>query len=213
VESVRRYLARAPGTHIYLLILLITTATVHSLPEVLRDQLLRHLSTNLYEMGRSAIRVLLLSAFMLDDGRWFLHAVLFTAVYVPLERWIGSWRWLAVVVVGHVGATLVTTIGIWADVRYNGNSASLSRTIDVGVSYGFYAAAAFLMFAIHWPWLRATAATSLFGALLVPLVLHHTFTDAGHMAAWCIGNTMYVVMMPALRDRPADRLIPLGLST
>ena len=68
--------------------------------------------------------MLFLSAFLLDGGRWITQVGLFSLVYGAVERWAGSWRWLAVVVVGHVGATLVTTVGIWADVRSNRGACS-----------------------------------------------------------------------------------------
>ncbi len=122
------YTAKAPGTHIYLLVLFVTTLTLRSVDATLADQLLRQLSTNLYQMGRSAGRVLVISAFLLDGGRWINQLVRLSAVYVPLERWAGTWRWLAVVVAGHVGATLVTPIGIWTDLRHDPGGGALSST-------------------------------------------------------------------------------------
>jgi len=45
--AVANHVRRAPGTHIHLLVLLVTTATVRSLDPTLATQLLRRLSTNL----------------------------------------------------------------------------------------------------------------------------------------------------------------------
>ena len=149
LDVASRYLRRAPGTHVYLVVLLVMTGVVNSLHPVIADALLRQLSTNLTEMGRSAGRVLFLSAFLLDGGRWITQAALFTAVFVPLERWIGTWRWLVVVATGHATATLVTTVGIWADVSSHRGGLALTGTIDVGVSYGFFAAVGFLNFGIR----------------------------------------------------------------
>ena len=197
------WIVAAPCTHIYLLVLLVTTETVRSLHPVLASQLLRQVSTNLNEMGRSAGRVLFLSAFLLDDGQWGKQVVLFTLVYVPLERWAGSLRWLSVVIAGHVGATIATTVGIWADARSNRGTFELTHSIDVGVSYGFFAAAAFLTFGLRRRWIRATSLAVLFAALVGALLDHHTFTNAGHVAALCIGVAMYLVLSPGLRNRPS----------
>jgi hypothetical protein len=201
--AVSRYLRAAPGTHIYLLILLVTTATVRSLHPALATQLLRQLSTNLTQMGRSAGRVLVLSAFLLDGGRWLTQAVLFTAVYVPVERWVGTARWLLVVAAGHVGATLVTTVGIWADVRSNRGGLALSRSIDVGTSYGFYAAAGLLMFAFRSVRLRVVYGVGLGSFLGYQMVRSHTFTDVGHVAALLIGASLYLVLGPGIKARAA----------
>jgi hypothetical protein len=202
------YVRRAPGTHIYLLVLFVTTATVHSTSPELSNQLLRQLSTNLTQMGQSSGRVLLLSAFILTGGSWWgwlYEALLLCLVYVPLERWAGTARWLAIVAAGHVGATLVTTVGIWADVRHNPGGASLTRTIDVGVSYGRMAAAGFLVFALRPRWWRALGVAGL-AALTVPaLVRTHTFTDVGHASAGLIGMSLWLVLGPGVERRPRFR--------
>jgi hypothetical protein len=199
VHAASRYVRRAPGTHTYLLILLVTTATVRSLHPALASQLLRQVSTNLTQMGRSAGRVLFLSAFLLDSGRWFVEVVLFTVVYVPLERWVGTARWLLVVAAGHVGATLVTTVGIWADVRSNRGGLGLTRTIDVGVSYGFFAAVGFLSFAFQSLRWRVLYGVAVGGFLGYQLGRHHSFTDAGHAAALSIGAALFLVLGPGLK--------------
>lgn len=204
--SVRRWIFAAPGTHIYLLILLITTETVRSLHPTLASQLLRQASTNLTEMGRSSGRVLLLSAFLLDDGHWLPHALLLSAVYVPLERWAGSVRWLTVIAAGHIGATLVTTVGIWADVHSNRSAVALTHAIDVGVSYGLFAGAAFLTFGFGQRLLRLGARVALLGVVGYPLVRFHTFSDAGHIAAVAIGGACYAVLEPRLRKQPKLRM-------
>lgn len=200
-DSVSRYVRRAPGTHIYLLVLLVTTAVVRSLHPVVATALLRQVSTNLTQMGRASGRVLLLSAFLLSGGRWVTEAVLFTAVYVPLERWVGTLRWLVIVAASHVTATLVTTVGIWADVRSHRGGLVLTDTIDVGVSYGFFGAVGFLFFR-----LRSWRTRTMYGLaaacpLVYGMVRYHTFTDAGHLAAVLIGGTLYALLGPGVRRR------------
>ena len=63
----------------------------------------------------------------------------FTLVMVPVERWIGTYRWLAVFAAGHIGATIATTVGIWLQVRSGTGASNLVYPIDVGVSYGLFA--------------------------------------------------------------------------
>ena len=200
--ALRHWVVRAPGTHVYLVVLFVTTTTVRSLHPVLATELLRQASTNLSQMGRSAARVLFLSAFLLDGDRWVAELVIFSAIYVPLERWVGSWRWLAVVVIGHVGATFVTTIGIWADVRSNRGAIELSRSIDVGVSYGVFAGAAFLTFGLAPVWLRWLSRLALVGVLGSAFQRNHSFTNAGHLAALLLGAATYLLLAPGLRTRP-----------
>ncbi len=199
--AISRYVRRAPGTHIYLLILLVTTAAVQSLHPVVATELLRQLSTNLTQMGRSAGRVLLLSAFLLDRQSWLEQLILFTAVYVPLERWVGTWRWLLIVGVSHIVATLVTTVGIWADVRSHRGGLLLAGTIDVGVSYGFFGGLGFLVWIFRRWWLRVAFAAATCGFLAVGLIRDSTYTDAGHAAAFAIGCSLYLVLGPAVTSR------------
>lgn len=201
--AARRWIVAAPGTHIYLLVLLVTTQTVRSLHPALASQLLRQASTNLTEMGRSSGRVLFLSAFLLDGGHWIAQAIAFSAVYVPLERRAGSLRWLAVVIAGHVGATVVTTVGIWADVRSNRGAAPLTHAIDVGVSYGLISAAAYLALSLRTRVLRRSAFGALATALCYTMIRSHTFTDAGHLAAMVIGAAMFMVFAPPARPSPS----------
>jgi hypothetical protein len=196
------YVRRAPGAHIYLLVLFVTTTTVQAVDPAVAQALLRQLSTNLYEMGRSAGQVLFLSAFLVSSGGWIGLLAMFTALYVPLERWAGTWRWLVVVVAGHVGATLVTTLGIWADVTHNRNEVALTRGIDVGISYGLMAAAAFLWFGLPQGWFRWCYLAALAAAVGVPLVVSGTFTDVGHATAACVGGACWLVLGPTLWGRP-----------
>ena len=198
----RRWISAAPCTHVYVLILLVTTAIVRSLHPVLATELLRQTSTNLSQMETAAARVLFLSAFLLNGGRWAVELMVFGAVSVLLERWAGSWRWFVVVVAGHVGATLVTTIGIWAAVRSHRDAVQLARSIDVGVSYGLYSAAAFLTFGLARRSLRVGARVALVSMLGVALVREQSFTSAGHVVAICIGAATYVLLAPGLSRRP-----------
>ena len=78
----------------------------------------------------------------------------------------------------------------------------MADTIDVGVSYGFYAVAAFGTFGLGRRWMRIAARVALAGVLGRALVTRHTFTDMGHVAALCLGAAMYAVLGPGLSRRP-----------
>src|SRR5258705_3452672 len=150
-RATANYLASAPGTHILLLILAVTTLVLRGVDAPTTTRILRHQSTNLLQMSRDAPRVLVLSAFLLDNGRLVVEAAMFTLVLAPVERWIGTYRWLATFAAGHVGATLATTVGIWLQVR-EGAGRGLVYPVDVGVSYGVAAMAGVLVYRLRPPW-------------------------------------------------------------
>jgi rhomboid family protein len=193
------YLAAAPGTHILLLILAVTTLVLRGVDAPTTTRILRHQSTNLLQMSRDAPRVLVLSAFLLDNGRLRAEAIRFTIVLAPVERWIGTYRWLATFAAGHVGATLATTVGIWLQVR-EGAGRSLIYPVDVGASYGVAAAAGVLAYRLPRPWARAWL-----GFLAVylgwPVIASGTFTDWGHLIAFGIGLALGPLVRPDRTDR------------
>jgi hypothetical protein len=198
-RKVADYLASAPGTHVLLLILAVTTLVLRGIDAPTTTRILRHQSTNLFQMTRDAPRVLVLSAFLLDNGRLAFEAVMFTLVVAPVERWIGTYRWLATFAAGHVGATLATTVGIWLQVR-EGAGRALVYPVDVGVSYGVAAMAGVLAYRLRRPW------NLLWLALVAvdvgpALVSTGTFTDWGHLAALGIGLAMGPLVRPDRRER------------
>src|SRR4051812_13765919 len=89
-RAVADYLAAAPGTHILLLILAVTTLVLRSVDAPTATRILRHQSTNLFQMSRDAPRVLVLSAFLLDNGRLVVEAGVFTPLLPPGERGGGA---------------------------------------------------------------------------------------------------------------------------
>ena len=193
------YLASAPGTHILLLIVAVTTLVLRGVDAPTTTRILRHQSTNLFQMSRDAPRVLVLSAFLLDNGRLLTEAFIFTLVLAPVERWIGTYRWIATFAAGHVGATLATTVGIWLEVR-QGAGTGLVYPVDVGVSYGVAALAGVLAYRLRPPWRYAWLA---FLAVDVGrgVVATGTFTDWGHLVALGIGLAMGPLVRPDRRDK------------
>ena len=194
-RPVARYLARAPGTHVLLLIVAVTTLVLRSVDAPTASRILRHESTNLVQMSRDAPRVLLLSAFVLDQGRVLVELAQFTLFMVPVERWIGTYRWLLVFSAGHVGATLATTIGIWLQVRSGAAGRALVYPVDVGVSYGLFAVAGVAVSRLPRP-ASTVCAGGLCAFLGSALVRSGTFTDWGHVVAVGIGFALAPLVRP-----------------
>jgi hypothetical protein len=185
-RAVASYLAKAPGTHILLLVITVTTLALRDVDASTATRILRSQSTNLVQMSHDAPRVLLLSAFLTEQGHLAKLLLEFTIVFVPLERWIGTYRWIGVFVAGHVGATLATTIGIWLQARGGTAGRDILTPVDVGISYGLFAAAGVLTYRFRRPVSTVlTVGLIIYG--LSGVVVSGTFTDWGHLCALAIG--------------------------
>ncbi|GAA3190934.1 MULTISPECIES: rhomboid-like protein [Streptomyces] len=182
----RTHLCRAPGTFLWLGILLVTSVIMHRFsPDVLTD-FLQQRSTNIHNLLHSPGRVLLTSALWLDGGGWPLYFVLYNLLHAPAERWLGTRRWLAVLGTAHIGATYLSE-GVLAVAIHTGAAPrSAVNTLDVGVSYALAGVAAVLTYRLTGPWRYAYAlgVLAFYGA---PLLTGRGFTDVGHCAAALIG--------------------------
>ncbi|WP_430332499.1 rhomboid-like protein [Rhodococcus sp. ACT016] len=191
------YVRRAPGTFIWLAILLVTSIVMHQLSDSALHHVLGNRSTNLHHLREDPIHVLIASAFWLAGGSWLSYFVLFNLFHVPVERWLGTWRWLTVVVVAHVGATYISEGVLYLGIQHGRAPESAVNTLDVGVSYALAGVMAVLTYRIAPPWRYLYA----IGVLLVyglPLFGGLTFTDIGHFTAALIGFACY----PLTRARP-----------
>ncbi|SNT21608.1 rhomboid-like protein [Rhodococcoides kyotonense] len=191
------YVRRAPGTYVWLAILLATTiATWFMSPGVLAH-VLGNRSTNLHHLAEDPLRVLVSSAFWLAGGGWITYFVVFNIFHVPAERWLGTLRWLCVVVVAHVGATYLSEGALYWAIRHGHAPDSAVNTLDVGVSYGLAGVVALLTYRIARPWCYLYIG----GVLIffaVPLFVELNFTAVGHFTAVLIGLACY----PLTRSRP-----------
>lgn len=184
--AARRVVSRSPATSIYLFVVTVTTLMLQSVDSQFADQLLRQQSTNLVQMSRDAPRVLVLSAFFLASRTFTVELLIAVVVLAVAERMLGTARWFVVAVAGHVGASVVTTIAIWLQVRWGYSDASVVYPVDVGVSYVVAAEAAALLVRCNRRGRVAAGAVTLlwFG---LPVLTNRTFTDAGHLVAFAIG--------------------------
>jgi hypothetical protein len=181
----------APLTVGYLLALTATTALVSSESAEANDRLLFSFSTNLHQLVRVPVRVLVGSAFWTSGwGDLALWLVLLVAVLAPVERRLRGRRTLLAFVAGHVGATLIVAAGLWIGLRVGAVAPSVALAQDVGVSYGFFAVAALAGYALA-PRARLCYLAPVVTYVAVEAAFSHTFTDFGHVAAVAIGLACY----------------------
>lgn len=176
----------APVTFIYLFAICVTTwVLVSSNPALDRRLLLSH-STDLRQLGRHPLDVLLSSAFYLDSP-WLIIVwlVSFPLVVAPTERWLGSIRLVVVFLAGHIVATLLTAALI-ARLVARGYLTQLANVIDVGTSYGFAAIVGVFTYRLNRPWNWGWALGWLAAAMLAMRV-HRSFTNFGHLVALLVG--------------------------
>ncbi|MFF2329227.1 MULTISPECIES: rhomboid-like protein [unclassified Streptomyces] len=201
IRSVGSWIRSAPGTYIWLAALFVTTVIVHQMSPDFEEDFLRQRSTNIHELSQNPVRVLITSAFWIDGGPWLPYAALYTVFHAPAERWLGTLRWLAVVITAHVLATLVSEgVLAWA-IRHGHVPPSAANTLDVGVSYALAGVVGILTYRIPSPWQYVY----LFAVLVfygIPLITGRTFTDLGHFASVLIGLACYPLARSRHRTKP-----------
>ncbi|SIR89895.1 rhomboid-like protein [Williamsia sterculiae] len=197
-----RYIRRAPGTFVWLLILLGTTIAEHVLPAHTVTHLLLERSTNLHHLRTDPWRVLFVSAMWVDGGYWLVYLLFYNAIHVPAERWLGTVRWLAVVVISHVGATYISQAVLYWAIQHGRAPASRADVVDIGVSYALVGVAGVLTYRLPMRW-RPLYALAWLGLLSIPLWGSFTFTDVGHFTSMLIGLLCYPITRTMRRPRPA----------
>lgn len=210
-RSAAAWVRSTPGTHLWLLILAVTSVIAAALPPHLRSYLLHHVSTNLVELRHHPIRVLIASALWIQGPTGLLlYAVLFEVVHATAERWMGTLRWLTTAAIAHIGATLVSQKAVLFGIRDDRLPHSLAHTVDVGVSYGLAGVAGVLTYRLPRRW-RPLYLAALLGYFGYRLVHDDTFTDLGHLTAVLIGLCCYALTPPGPdlgRHKAAERTGP-----
>ncbi|WP_371604807.1 hypothetical protein OG345_18045 [Streptomyces sp. NBC_01220] len=203
IRGAGSWVRSAPGTYIWLTVLFVTTVIVHQMSPAFEEDFLRQRSTNIHELSRNPVRVLISSAFWIDSGTWLPYAVLYTVFHAPAERRLGTLRWLTVAATAHVLATLVSEgVLAWA-IQHGHAPATAVNTLDVGVSYALAGIVAVLTYYVARPW-RYVYLFAVLVIYAVPLVTGATFTDVGHFTAALIGLACY----PLTRTRPETKPTP-----
>ncbi|MEY9945444.1 rhomboid-like protein [Kitasatospora sp. GAS1066B] len=193
------YICSAPGTHIWLLILFATTVALRHVSPHAEHRILEHRSTNLHALGTDPIRVLITSAFYIAGGGWFFYFVLYNIFQAPAERWLGTARWLLVVVIAHVGATYLSEGVLYWAIKHGHAPERARFTLDYGVSYALAGVEAVLVYLLVRPWRYLY----LVGLLLfygIAMLRARDFTSVGHFSAVLLGLACY----PLTRARPGS---------
>ncbi|OJF84308.1 hypothetical protein NS14008_14410 [Nocardia seriolae] len=189
-QAVWRFVRSAPGTYIWLALLLVTTIVMRSLPPDEARVLLGNRSTNLHHLREDPIRVLVSSAFWLPGGGWPVYLVLYSVFHAPAERWLGTRRWLVCLVIAHVGATYISEGVLYWAIHRGHAPADAVFSLDVGVSYALAGVVGILAYHLTRPWRYWYAlATTVF--FIVPVLINPNFTDIGHLTALLIGFACY----------------------
>lgn len=189
IAAYRDLLAGTPACIAYAFTLFVTWWTLRGANDLVGRRLIFSASTNLRNMQRDPIQVLVASAFWTDGGfPWGDILVLITLMALA-ERWLGSLRWILVVALGHVGATLITVVGIAHKLDKQLIPTRVAFASDVGPSYGISAMLAVLAFRLRgparWLWGLGVLAWYAYGVWN-----GRTFTDYGHFFAVLIGFTV-----------------------
>jgi hypothetical protein len=181
-----------PGTHIWLLFLAVNSGILAVVSPSVRSFLLHHNSTNLIELRKHPIRVLIVSALWIEVPSGIaLYFVLYELVHAHAERWLGTPRWLAVAAIAHIGATLISQKAVLMGIDYDQLPRSLVHTVDIGVSYGLAGVVGVLTYRVPRPWCWLYAAGAL-GFFTYPLLsAERSYTDLGHFTAVLLGFACY----------------------
>lgn len=177
---------RTPFTFWYLMVLLVTTIVLRSVSPQTAQHMLQWSSTNVAELSRHPLEVMVLSALWLPGLVWAPYAVMYTVVLAPVERAVGG-RWTAMVFVsGHLIATLATQLPVALLIWLGGLGRQWENVLDVGVSYGLYTTGGVLLglLAPRWRWIWLAVAEC---GTVVWLAIAHDPTGAGHLIALNFG--------------------------
>ena len=127
------YVAAAPATFIYLAVVATTTWVLVGVSAGTAQSILHQHSSNLHELGTNPVKARVRSAFLLDDYALLVSTAFLAVCLAPVERWLGTARWLVVFAAGHAGATIVTALAIWIAI-HTGTPRRASRRRSTSVS-------------------------------------------------------------------------------
>lgn len=184
--ALRRLLAGRDLAVGYVLVVVGVAAVVFAQPEAVSRRWVLECSTNLQNLRAQPLRVLVASAFVVSSpwGLWTVPLLL--AVVGAAQRWVGRAATLTVALFGHVLATVFVAVLLQAGIATHVLDRDLAREPDVGVSYVLAAVWGLLLFRAA-PRRRALVGGLVLVGLVAVVLLSETFTDVGHLVAWCIG--------------------------
>ena len=193
----RRLWRRNALTISYLAVLLIVAVVLQAVGARERADIVAMSSTNLTNLQRRPIFVLIVSAFLVPS-------VFGLYILVPLacslgwcERWLGRASTVVIFLMGHVGATLMVAAIQASHLYHDRVDASIREAADVGVSYGMFATFGLLVARV--PTRRRPYYIAGGFLLVVALGRHVDFTALGHVTALLLGLLVAVIALAARR--------------
>jgi hypothetical protein len=204
------FVLSAPLTYSWLGVLLVTTIIQHNFTKREYHTWVVDGSTNIHELVKDPLEVLIYSLFWIDGKYWAPYLVLFTLFLAPAEHWLGQLRWLTVGLTAHVVATYISEGLLDLAIDFHEAPHKLVHATDIGVSYFLVGVMAVLTYHIASPWRWGYLALLLviFGYPLARIDLNYlNFTAIGHFAAILIGLCFY----PMARERGGPPLNPAKL--
>ncbi|MEU8773071.1 rhomboid-like protein [Streptomyces sp. NPDC048606] len=186
-RPLRSWIRSSPGTHVWLLIIVVTGIVVAIAPDRVDHALFHRNSSNIHQLDQYPIRALIGSAFWIENPASLpLYALLFEVFHATVERWLGTLRWLLIVATAHVVATLASQKLLLMAIQDHRAPHSMTHVVDIGVSYGIAASVGVLTYRLPdpWRWLYLAGAVAFFG---IPLLTGGTFTDFGHAVSLAVG--------------------------
>jgi hypothetical protein len=160
--------------------------------------LLHRNSSNLHQLVHHPLQALLGSAFWIENPAALpLYGLLFEVFHGPVERWLGTPRWLFTVAAAHIAATVLSRQVVLEAIRDHDVPRSMVPVVDLGVSYGLAASAGIPTHRLvrPWRWFHLAGAVTFFA---VPLATQHTYADLGHAISLLIG----LACRPLTRGKP-----------
>lgn len=190
VVGSRWWRPRVPATVGYLAALVIVTSIFSALSDSAQSKVVLHASTNLHNLLQGRVVTLLSSALVIGDvGTAWLIMPLLACLLGLAELRFGALHMVRVFLAGHIGATLLVAGGLWVAVEFDWLPASVRWSEDVGISYGSMALIGALVFVVP-NRLRIAWAAVWFVAAIGGVLLGQTFTNVGHLLAFCIGTAV-----------------------
>ncbi|GAA3213453.1 hypothetical protein GCM10010468_33440 [Actinocorallia longicatena] len=199
----RGWAAEHPASAILWALVLLHGLMLAGLPDALQDAVLRAHSTNLSEMERYPISVLITSALWteLDDLPYV--TLLALCVWGPVERWLGTPRTVLAFYAGHIGASVITTIRAARLVDEGVLRYDFTAIVDVGVSMGSLTLAGLLVYRLTGR-RRWTLLVGLIVLVPASVVVFGRYTTTGHVLALAIGFALWPLTrgnLPEVRNR------------
>lgn len=210
--AVWHFVLSAPLTYSWLGVLLVTTIIRRNLTKRQYHTWIVDGSTNIHDLVKDPLEVLIYSLLWIDGRYWTPYLVLFTLFLAPAERWLGQLRWLTVGLTAHVIATYISEGLLDLAIDFHEAPHKLVHATDIGVSYFLVGVMAVLAYHIAPPWRWGYLAILfvIFGYPLTRIELNAPdFTAIGHFAAILIGLCFY----PMANERTRPPLNPAKLKT